>query len=178
MTDDEADDLFGKLATELRGKRDRELPSERDDFLKAIEAEIDAGKPVPVTLKVRSEKIVPDALKGSRRAEATSSGEFIQRQEYTAKEKLEILLNGLALATVVPPLMAHAFVTETSRLSENVASAGILLGDDQTVDPLQSLQTTSVGAAVQGSLSLRTILEEIRREILNSDDPAPSTSHV
>jgi len=176
MTDDEADDLYNKLTTELRGKRDAELPSERDDFLKAIEAQIDSGKPVPVTLKVRSEKIVPDALTGIRRAESTSSGEFIQRQEYTPREKLEILLNGLELATVVPPLMAQAFIAETSRLSANLASAGIRLGDDQTADPLQSLQITTVGAAVESSRPLRTLIEEIRRELLHDDKPDTLTS--
>lgn len=172
MTDDEADDLFNRLSSELKDKRDKDHPSERDDFLKAIEAEINAGKPVPVTLKVSSEKTVPDPLTGRRRAEGTSSGEFIQRQEYTAKEKLRILIDGLALAAVAPPLMAQTFISEMSRLGNNVESGGIRFGDDQTTEPLQSLQMTSINEAVQSTKHLRTLLDEIHREISADSDPA------
>ncbi|TAJ84855.1 MAG: hypothetical protein EPO10_25785 [Reyranella sp.] len=175
MTDEESDDLLNRLIIELRAKREKESPNERDDFLKAIEAEIDAGKPVPVTLKVDTEKIVPDPLLGRRRVEGTTSGEFIQRQEYRAKEKLDILLRGLALATVAPPLMARTFISELSKVSESAASTTIRFGDDQTADPLLALQKETVDAVVQATSTLKDLLEAIRSDI--SSDSKPSTPY-
>jgi hypothetical protein len=176
MTDEEADDLYRRLLSELRRRRDDEQPEERDDYLRAIEADIDAGKSVQVTLKVRGERTVRDPVAGTRRAEATSSGEFIQRQEYTAKEKLEILIDGLGLATVAPPLMARKVFEIVGQLDENVATRGFQMGDDQTADARRTLNMPSIDAAVAATAALHDLLSEVRHELSDrSSSSVPSS---
>jgi hypothetical protein len=121
---------------------------------------------------MRSSVTVADPIAGSRRPE-TSSGEFIQRQEYSPREKLEILVNGLSLATIAPPLMARRFVATIEQLSDPRQLDGLRLGDDQTIDPRLNLAKASVAAEVEVTATLRTLLEEVRREL--SDRPATLT---
>jgi hypothetical protein len=170
LTEDEAAELYDKLLIELRKRRDVDKPSEPDDFLRAIEAEIEAGKPVQVTLRVRSEGSVDDPIAGSSRKVETSSGEFIQRQEYSPREKLEILVNGLNLTAIAPPLLARRFAATIEQLSDPRHFDVLRFGDDQTVDPRRNLAKTSIAAEVAVTSTLRNILEEVLREL--SDRPA------
>lgn len=165
LTNDEANKLYEDLRAELRKRRDEDKLTERDDYLRAIEAEILAGKPVSITLQVRGEKEVTDPVAGKRQTEATSRAEFIQRQEYLPNEKLLILVNGLALATVAPPLMAQKFASTLASLDPNTTNSTLNMGDDQTTDPLLSLSTRSIADAVKSAEALRSLLDELRDEL-------------
>lgn len=175
MTDEEAHDLYHKLLGELSKRHEAEVTTERDDYLKAIQAEIAAGKPVQVTLRVRGEKTVRDPVVGSRRTEATSSGEFIQRQEYTAKEKLGILIDGLSLAIIAPPLMARAFAAMVTDLNEKAVIPHLQMGNDQTSEPLRLLDTSSIETDVTATAGLLGLLQEVRGELSNQSS---SSTHV
>ena len=172
MTEAEANELFVRLMSELRSRREKSPPVDRDDFLKAIETEIDEGKPVQVRLKVRGEKLVDDPVVGKRQ-EGSSSGEFIQRQEYSPKERLGILVDGLGLATVAPPLMAQRFLNTITSFAQDVTD--VRMSDDQTVEARRQVQPQQINAANASLAPLRKLLDEVRRELSNRD-PSPHTA--
>ena len=62
LTEDDASDLYDTSMAKLRTRRDVGKLTERDDFLRAIDAEIDAGNPIKVTLKVSGERTVADPI--------------------------------------------------------------------------------------------------------------------
>lgn len=165
MTEAEASELFDKLLATLRERRNGLSSEGRSDFLKAIEAEIDAGKPVQVKLKVRGEKVVSDPVVGVRSSGATASGEFIQRQEYSSVEKLEILVNGLALATVTPPLMAQKFVNILDVHGPGETNIRVRLGDDQADSANYEIDEGYVQDTVHQTAVLKELLAEISQEI-------------
>ena len=171
MNENEAGELFEKLLSTLRERREDQKPDERDDYLKAIEAEIDAGKPVQVKLKLRGETSVNDPVVGGRQSGATSSGEFIQRQDYTAREKLAILVNGLALATIAPPLMARKFVEIVAGLSDQGADTRLQMGDDQTNDPRRTIDEQSISIQVEQTAMLGKLLAEVRHALDGRSSP-------
>ena len=191
MTEAEANELFVRLMSELRSRREKSPPVDRDDFLKAIETEIDEGKPVQVRLKVRGEKLVDDPVVGKRQEGSSSGefiqrqeyspkerlgilgGEFIQRQEYSPKERLGILVDGLGLATVAPPLMAQRFLNTITSFAQDVTD--VRMSDDQTVEARRQVQPQQINAANASLAPLRKLLDEVRRELSNRD-PSPHTA--
>ena len=122
MTEEQAQSLFDSLLSILRERSGRDESEGSTGLLREIEEEIAAGKSVQVKLQVRGEKVVDDPVAGPRSAEASGSGEFVQRQEFSSFEKLEILINGIALTYLAPAKMAQTIfrnvnaVTDTSNL--------------------------------------------------------------
>ena len=167
MTDDEAERLFAALIHVLRQRRDVEQPSERDNYLAAIETEIDAGKPVAVKLKVRDEKTVSDPVTGTRAAGSSSSADFIQRQEYSGLEKLKILLNGLGLATIAPGEMALRLTTSLRSLGEQSHFKSVKFGNDQTSEHTRVMTLPTMGASFDAMGNLKELFDEIGRELEN-----------
>lgn len=165
MTEAEADELFQKLIGLLRSKYAEAPSDQRDNLVEAIEREIESGKPVPVRLKVRGDKFTDDPIAGGRQAGASSSGEFIQRKEYTAEEKLAILLDGLSLARVAPPLMAQTIIDTIERCSGSETVIEMQMADDQADVARRSIDRQSIQTQVSQTAALEHLLEEVRQEL-------------
>ncbi len=168
MTENEAIDLYEKLLALLRERVGDEL-SDHENYVKAIEAEIAAGKQVAVTLKVRPERIHDVSLFGEEGASTGPRGEFVRPQEYSAKEKLEILVNGVGLALLAPPLMADRFMGTLARLGGKARIDTINLGDDQSRSPVFALALEDISTNTRAGAHLRVLFAEIVDEIRHKE---------
>lgn len=167
VTELEAEELYDLLVDEIAARQsDVDGLVDWNDFLNAVSAEIALGKPVPVRLKLRREQVIQDPVAGERRAEGTSRGDFIQRQEFTPREKLLILLESLGLTMVAPPLMAQRILGTLNALSAEADVAAFRLADDLTPSPQRLVALSEVDEAVEQAKALRNILEKIREDAL------------
>jgi hypothetical protein len=165
MTEQEAEHIYVQLSEYLPKVA---LPDEqRSGFPTAIQAEIEAGKPVQIRLKVRPDQLIKDPVVGMRSAGSADSGsraEFIQRQEFTPKEKLELMVDGLGLARVAPPLMARR-IFETIRRVNPVAASEVRLSDDRSDVEPKVFRAQEVEEAVGAVGKLQEILFQLKREL-------------
>ncbi|MCZ8158923.1 MAG: hypothetical protein O9256_03430 [Rhizobiaceae bacterium] len=164
MTEDEAEAAYQDLLKILRDRRSAVQPSSRDDFLPAIETEIALGKPVTVSIKVKEEK-TSDPVAGDRGVTSPGKAEFIGRDEYSGREKLKILLDGLELATLAPTKMAVTIIVKLSSLSEKDTWKSMDFGDDQTSNPTRSIVSDDIAGATRSIETLRKLVAELRSEL-------------
>lgn len=165
MTEDEAEAAYQILLKILRDRRSAVKPASRDDFLPAIETEIALGKPVTVSIKVKEEKRVSDPVAGDRGVSSPGKAEFIGRDEYSGREKLKILLDGLELATLAPTKMAVTVMMTLSGLPEKDTWESMDFGDDQTSNPTRSIVSDDIAGANQSIEALRNLVAELRSEL-------------
>jgi len=165
MTEDEAETVYQDLLKLLRDRRSAVQPPGRDDFLPEIETEIALGKPVTVSIKVKEEKRVSDPVTGDRGASSPGKAEFIGRDEYSGREKLKILLDGLELATLAPTEMALTVMVSLMGLPEKDTWKSMEFSDDQTSSPTRSIVSDDIVGANQSIAALRGLVAELRSEL-------------
>ncbi|OCJ17376.1 hypothetical protein A6U87_00005 [Rhizobium sp. AC44/96] len=161
MDEDEVEALYTHLVTILTSRRDVDELQGRDDYLTPILAEIEAGKAVPIKLKVPGEREIVDPVAG-RRTGSSSSAEFIQRQDFSGREKIEILLRGVEMSVVAPARMAAEINKSLEGLDVDEFDGVLRFGNDVVSTPIRTvtpaeLVTTSIEAS-----TLESLINEIR----------------
>jgi len=171
MDEDESDALYDQLVTVLKSRRDKDELSARDDYLTAVLAEIDAGKAVQVKLKVPSEHEVFDAIAGHRTA-GSSSADFIQRQDFSGVEKLEILIRGIETSVIAPARMA----AEINRSLEQLGGVGfdgtIYFGDDILSEPTRTVTPGDLLTTLINAEELEALIGEVRISLTENQGAA------
>lgn len=162
MDDDEASTVFIELLNILRERREAEELSGRDDYLSAIENVVDAGKEVKVKLSVREEKAGSDPLAGSRISTSSATAEFIQRQPFSGREKLQILLNGLELATVAPTRMFLTLNQALMGFGEADQFETANFGEDRTSSPSRTITVESFLSSWKSMGNLEELIKELK----------------
>lgn len=173
MTEEEAKQIVEQLLAELAqqyilvGGR-----TPQDGLVNAVHAEIAAGLPVQVKLKVKSEEVVDDPIVGARTTEGSARGEFIQRRDYTSLEQLEILVAALRLAAVAPPLMASRLFSTLEEFSPSGNIPAVQFANEAVPDQDRVVMRGEVAPAVANSGRLRSILDEL----LSKRDPVAGSA--
>ncbi|RWC58558.1 hypothetical protein [Mesorhizobium sp.] len=171
VDENEAQALYDELITKLATRRDAGDLEGRDDFLAPILAEIEAGKAVPIKLKVPVDRETIDPVAG-RRSSGTSSAEFIQRQEFSNQEKLEILLRGLELAIIAPARMAVELNELLAGLSVEEYDGVLNFGDDVASGPARTISPPDLIVGRMAASKLESLIKEIRVEALSPNEGA------
>lgn len=173
MTEEEAKQIVEQLLAELAqrpvlsGGR-----TPQDGLVNAVHAEIAAGLPVQIKLKVKNEEVVDDPIAGARTAEGSARGEFIQRRDYTSLEQLEILLEALRLAAAAPPLMASRLFSTLGEFSPSGSVPVVNFANEAVPDQARAVEREEVAPAVASSERLRASLDEL----LSKHDPVAGSA--
>jgi hypothetical protein len=172
MTEQEAENLVQLLLKDLSARP--ELTAGRtpqDDLVNAVQAEIAAGQPVQIKLKVRSDEVIDDPVAGRRRTEGMASGEFIQRRDFTSHEKLKILLEALGLSAIAPPVMANRVIKTLSDLSKDGPVQAVHLANERVPDLSREIAAQEVESAIARSIHLQSLLDGLMKEAIAEQQP-------
>lgn len=170
VTEEEAAELVDRLLAELVERSSLDVGrTPQEGLVNAVQAEIAAGVPVQVKLKVKNEQSVDDPIAGARSTEGSARGEFIQRRDYTSLEQLEILVEALRLAAVAPPLMASQLFSTLREFSPPGTVPVVNLVSESVPEQFRAVNAEEVEPAVINSARLRAILDEL----LARHDPVP-----
>ena len=161
MTDEEADKLYN-LFLDILSSSIREDEA-RIGFPKEIEDEIRAGRHERVNIRVGTDQSTRDPIVGTRTTSSKTQAEFVRRVDFSAHEKIRILVEGIDLARVAPPLMANRIFRMISAV-ESEESKTIVFDAAEREEP-RSLSSAEVEAAVKELQPLRELLEDVRREL-------------
>lgn len=169
MEPQEAQALYDHIAAFLRQGAGVDGRPE-SDLLAEVEAEIDAGRPVAVRLRVSSEEQIADPVAGGRAASTRGSAEFIERRPFSSHEKLEILVESLALAAAGPPLMAEQIlriISEKAAGHEDKSDIRpeIFLARDENPEPERVVQPEELPEQAAAARSLLKFLDEVRTDL-------------
>ena len=174
MDPEEAKALYVQITAYLRDVRAMD-PRSDTDLLSEIEAEIEAGKAVPVRLRVPREEIITDPVAGARAASTRGSVEFIERRPFSPQERLDILVESLALAAAGPALMAERIIAVTSEDKteghEETAAPEhpIILARDERPGPDRIVHPEALPDETAAARSLLDLLNEVRAALHGSD---------
>ncbi|MGG7579737.1 hypothetical protein [Rhizobium sp. Nf11,1] len=171
MDEGEVDALYDELVTILTTRRDQDELQGDDDYLTPILAEIEAGKAVQIKLKVPGEREIFDPVAG-RRSASTSSADFIQRQEFSGREKLEILLRGVETSVVAPARMAAEINRSLEELDVDEFDGVIRFGNDVVNAPTRTVTPGELITTSMDATTLETLINEIRTELAKSSEAA------
>lgn len=173
MTEEEAKQIVEQLLAELAQRhvlsRGR---TPQDGLVNAFHAEIAAGLPVQIKLKVKNEEVVDDPIAGTRTTEGSARGEFIQRRDYTSLEQLEILVEALRLAAVAPPLMASRLFSTLREFSPSSSVSAVNFANEAVPDQARTVNWEEVAPAVENSGYLQAILDKL----LTTHDPVAGSA--
>lgn len=164
MDEDEVDALYDQLVTILTSRRDEDELQGRDDYLTPILAEIEAGKAVQIKLKVPGEREIVDPVAG-RRTAGSSSADFIQRQDFSGREKLEILLRGIETSVVAPTRMAAEINRSLEELDVDEFDGTLHFGNDVANAPTRTVTPAGLLTTSMDASKLESLISEIRTEL-------------
>ncbi|MGD9479082.1 hypothetical protein [Shinella sp. G-2] len=167
MDEDEVEALYDQLVTILMSRKDTDELQGRDDYLTPILAEIEAGKPVSIKLKVPGEREIVDPVAG-RRPGSSSSAEFIQRQDFSGREKLEILLRGVEMSVVAPVQMAAEIINSLEGLDIDEFDGVLLFGNDVVSAPTRTVTSAELATTLSETSTLEALINEIRTGLAKS----------
>ncbi len=165
MTEAESEALYADLIQTLTTRRDADTLQGRDDYLSPILAEIEAGKSVPIKLRVPGDREILDPVAGPRSSGA-SSAEFIQRQDFSGAEKLAILLRGLELAVVAPARMASELNDALKGLEAGEFDGVYQFGSDVHSSPTRIVTPSDLIDSSITASKLEGLIDEIRAELI------------
>lgn len=163
MDEDEVGALYDQLVKIVSSRRDDDELQGRDDYLTPILAEIEAGKAVQIKLKVPGEREIADPVAG-RRTVSSSSADFIQRQDFSGREKLEILLRGIETSVIAPARMAVEINKSLEEL--DVEFDGTMhFGNDVANAPSRTVTSLTLLTTSMDASKLEALISEIRTEL-------------
>lgn len=174
MTEEQAQSLFDSLLGILRERSGRDASEGSTGLLREIEEEIAAGKAVQVKLQVRGEKVVDDPIAGQRTAEASGSGEFVQRQEFSSVEKLEILINGVALAYLAPARMAQTIFHNVTAFTDVSELDKAMYVSELTQETQWTVSSKNIEETILATAQLSEALTAISKELEKAKVPVSS----
>ncbi|WAJ28512.1 hypothetical protein [Antarcticirhabdus aurantiaca] len=117
ISEDEAQTLMDAILDAIAKQSTQPGSSTADEMIGQWRAEVEAGRPIDRKLKVRGSPGL-DELAGVPRSRTTSTGEFVGKQAYLKVEQLDMLLEALGLAFIVPHMMAFRLVETIERYRE------------------------------------------------------------
>ena len=136
-------------------------------------ADVEAGRPIERRLSVRrSSGPVQDDLFDVPPSPSTTSGDFIGKEDYTNVEQLDMLVNSLGLAFLVPPMMSKRLLDTITKYSEEqnqeerpdlvVRFLGATTTDVSRISPPVSRET--IAQSYASTEELAALLNEIVQE--------------
>ncbi|PSJ39041.1 hypothetical protein [Allosphingosinicella deserti] len=169
MTDAEAARLVTHLEAAVRQFASEPTANGILDVLNQWRSDVEAGRQVERKLKVRQSPGI-DELAGVPRGGATTTGDFVGKEEYSNFEQLDMLVAALGVAFLAPKMMASRVIGMVKRsIPPATAAQGVVVhrvgvGDDDATEVVQPISSVTIAQSDLATLKLGRLLDEISRE--------------